>query len=428
MSAMGIDRKRMLFIRGLGMGTPGNDDIKQQIIIKFSPVAVVFFCVFIPVDFFISKDYLSGWFLSGTFVFFILSMLVYVKTKNVKHISNMLATLGIPVLIPWLITGGPFGNGFWWSVVYVVWAFCVANQKSAIFWLSLHIVLSAVVAVFSHIGIVKIAYSIPQLLNVLFAFVVTFTLVFLFNRVLLYYLRLAHERAELVEINKKLAAANKELEQFAYIASHDLQEPLRNITNFVGLLEKKLAAETDADTDYTLSVIVKSAERMKILIRELLNFSRIGGNKTAAKISCEKVLQEVLTDMASVIAANQAVIIADTLPVISGNETEIKQLFQNLLSNAIKFRKVSATPQIRITCESLDNNWKFSIGDNGIGIEKDHSRKVFLIFQRLHSDSEYPGTGIGLATCKKIVERAGGKIWIKSKTGVGTTFFFTIPQ
>jgi light-regulated signal transduction histidine kinase (bacteriophytochrome) len=218
------------------------------------------------------------------------------------------------------------------------------------------------------------------------------------------------------------------LEQFAYVASHDLQEPLRNITNYVGLLEFRAQDSWDEESKQYFSVIEKSAERMKILIRELLNFSRIGRNRMLEKVDCNKVIKDVLSDMDFALRESNAVVKVSSLPEIDGNVIEMKQLFQNFISNGIKFKKNEVPPEIQIQCTDKNEKWEFAIRDNGIGIREDYLKKIFLIFQRLHSDEEYPGTGIGLATCNKIVALNNGEIWVESTLNVGSTFYFTFPK
>ncbi|HLO89585.1 MAG TPA: PAS domain S-box protein [Lentimicrobium sp.] len=233
---------------------------------------------------------------------------------------------------------------------------------------------------------------------------------------------------ELRDYASKLEFTNRELEQFAYVASHDLQEPLRNITNYAQLLEDTVEETLSADAKYFLNVITTSTERMKVLINQLLSFSRIGRNREPQEVDCVQVLNEVITDIADRIKENNATIKGDDLPVVKANYIEIKQLFQNLIGNAIKFRKKEIDPVIIINSRELENEWEFSVSDNGIGIKEEYLNKIFLIFQRLHSQDEYPGTGIGLATCKKIVESNEGKIWVTSTPGEGTTFYFTLPK
>lgn len=233
---------------------------------------------------------------------------------------------------------------------------------------------------------------------------------------------------ELKDYASRLELSNRELEQFAYVASHDLQEPLRNITNYVMILNLKAREMLDDEAKSFLDIITRSTERMKTLIKELLDFSRIGRNRVIGKVDCNEVLNDVIADLDMVIRENETYITAGDLPVLTGNKVEIKQLFQNLIANAIKFKRPDVPPIITVKCVSKAEEWEFSFSDNGIGIKQDHLSKIFLIFQRLHSEEKYPGTGIGLATCKKIVELYEGNIWVESSPGEGTTFFFTIPK
>ncbi|MBI2270704.1 MAG: HAMP domain-containing protein [Bacteroidetes bacterium] len=226
----------------------------------------------------------------------------------------------------------------------------------------------------------------------------------------------------------ELENANKELEQFAYVASHDLQEPLRTISNFIGLLEKKYSGKSDKDTDKYITFIVAASYKMQNLIKDLLEFSRVGKNIEFVSIDCNKILNEVIADMEASITENNAKITSSVLPVLRGSEMEFKRLFQNLISNAIKFHKKNIAPEITISVEEKDTEYIFSLKDNGIGIEKQFQDKIFIIFQRLHPATEYPGTGIGLSTCKKIVSLHHGKIWVKSELNEGVTFYFSISK
>jgi light-regulated signal transduction histidine kinase (bacteriophytochrome) len=221
---------------------------------------------------------------------------------------------------------------------------------------------------------------------------------------------------------------NKELEQFVYVASHDLQEPLRTISNFAGLFEEEYSDKLDEDTNTYLQFIVNATSRMQNLIKDLLDFSRIGRKIVFQIVDCNKVLSEVTAEMGSSIKESNAKITYPELPSLKGNEIELKQLFQNLISNAIKFRKKDVPPEIEITAEEKESEYLFSVKDNGIGFEEEYKEKIFIIFQRLHNATEYPGTGIGLATCKKIVTQHNGKIWVESKLGEGSIFYFTISK
>jgi light-regulated signal transduction histidine kinase (bacteriophytochrome) len=340
-----------------------------------------------------------------------------------------LPAIGMLTLMPWLFTGGPAQEGFWWSIVYVVGVFLVTTRPWAIAWLSFYLFFTFVSVLFSQQGIIAIAYTIPELLNMLFVFLVTFIFVYLFTNVRDHYLQLANKRAEeLTRTNAELTAANKEIEQFAYVTSHDLQEPLRTISNFVNLLEKKHLGGSDKETDQYINYVVTATSTMQNLIKDLLDLSRIGKNTSLAAIDCNMILQSTLTELDSSIEKSGAKVSFTPLPVITGNITEMKQLFRNLLSNAIKFQKKNVEPIITISAIEKDGEYHFSVKDNGIGIEEQFKERVFILFQRLHTVTEYPGTGIGLAICKKIVTLRNGRIWMDSKFGEGSTFYFTIPK
>lgn len=224
-----------------------------------------------------------------------------------------------------------------------------------------------------------------------------------------------------------LAAKNKELEQFAYIASHDLQEPLRSITSFTQLLDEDYREQIGEDGGQYLNFLLEASERMRRLIKGLLDYSRLGREATLSRVDTGAVVKDVLTDLAVAIKECNAVVQAGPMPVLNAYDLEFRQLIQNLVSNAIKFRKPGNIPVINISAKQVGNVWEFAIKDNGIGIAKEHQEKIFLIFQRLHNRSQYDGTGIGLANCVKIVAMHGGKIWVESDKDQGSTFKFTIP-
>jgi PAS domain S-box-containing protein len=223
-----------------------------------------------------------------------------------------------------------------------------------------------------------------------------------------------------------LNRSNKELEQFAYIASHDLQEPLRMILWYTGFLSKKYKGQLDPKADEFINFITSAASRMSSLIRDLLSYGRINAvNKPFVFFECSDIIKDVIAIMRPQIEENNAVITYDNLPRIKGDPTLFRQLWQNLISNSIKFRS-NLPPEITIGCEEKKNKWIFHIKDNGIGIETEFNEKVFEIFQQLHERDRYPGTGIGLAICRKIVERHGGKIWVESEQNSGAAFYFSI--
>ncbi len=229
------------------------------------------------------------------------------------------------------------------------------------------------------------------------------------------------------QMTEQLILSNKELGQVAYIASHDLQEPLRTISNFVTLLHKQYKTKLDANADEYLDFIKEGTLRMQMLVKDLLDYSRIGNDKKLMTIDCKLEMENVLKDMAINIAENNAEIHIGPLPVIEGY-FELQYLFQNLIHNAIKYRKKEVAPVIHIAAEDNGVEWTFSVRDNGIGIEEIYHDRIFTIFQKLHSNKEYEGTGIGLAHCKKIADLHRGKIWLTSEAGKGSTFFFTIPK
>lgn len=231
-------------------------------------------------------------------------------------------------------------------------------------------------------------------------------------------------RQRTVELEQK----NKEMEQFAYVASHDLQEPLRTMSSFVGLLKEHYYDQLDANANQYIDFLMQSSDRMGILIKDLLDYSRLGKRKALQQVDTDHLLREIVADLDSTIQDNQAVITATDLPVIDCYRTELKLLFQNILSNAIKFKKKDRSPQIIVRAEKTNGLWKFAFQDNGIGIEQQHLERIFIIFQRLHTRKQYEGSGIGLAHCKKIAELHGGDIWVESTPGEGSTFYLTLPE
>jgi light-regulated signal transduction histidine kinase (bacteriophytochrome) len=240
---------------------------------------------------------------------------------------------------------------------------------------------------------------------------------------------------QLKAFSQDLERSNKELEQFAYVASHDLQEPLRMVASYVQLLARRYRGKLDADADEFIGFAVDGASRMQDMINDLLSLSRLGTRgKPFATTPLEDVLCEVLDNVKLAVEESGAVITHDPLPTVMGDGVQLGQLFQNLIANALKFRGNEPT-RVHIGVRGDDAEtragrpgWTFSVHDNGIGMDPQYFDRVFLIFQRLHSREEYPGTGIGLAICKKIVERHHGRIWITSEAGQGATFHFTLPE
>ena len=243
--------------------------------------------------------------------------------------------------------------------------------------------------------------------------------------------RRAIEEKELREENRRtheeLTRSNRDLEQFAYVASHDLQEPLRMVATYTQLLAERYQGKLDENADKYIHYAVDGALRMQTLVKDLLAFSRVGRLlQTPQAVDCKVVVQSVMANLQATIQESGARISYGALPVIVADRSELVQLFQNLIGNAIKFRSVE-TPEVRITAQKKKKEWWFSVADNGIGIAPQHVDDVFVIFKRLHTREEYPGSGIGLAICKKIVEHNQGRIWVESQPRQGSTFRFTWP-
>ena len=233
--------------------------------------------------------------------------------------------------------------------------------------------------------------------------------------------------AQIKRTEEELKRSNSELEQFAYVASHDLQEPLRMVTSYVQILSEDYKGKLSDDADRFIGYIVGGATRMRTLIDALLTLSRIGNQGRAFEpTDCNDVLQRVIANLEATIDNSGAVVTQDVLPIVNGDAVQLTQLFQNLVSNGIKFRSTEA-PYVHVSAEKTNHEWVFSVRDNGIGIAPRHHQRIFLMFQRLHSRSEYSGTGIGLALCQKIVQRHGGRIWLDSGEDKGSTFYFTVP-
>ena len=238
--------------------------------------------------------------------------------------------------------------------------------------------------------------------------------------------RVAERTRELLQLNQALAQSNEDLNQFAYAASHDLQEPLRMIALYSEMLDRQYTGKLDAEADRYLRFVINGAHRMEMLLKDLLAYSQAGSAAgPAAPVNCMAVLEKVLLNLKAAIEENQAQVTWEGLPVVDADEIRLVQLFQNLVSNAIKYRSAEP-PRIRVTAQQRESDWLFSVQDNGIGIRPEYSQQVFGIFKRLHGHT-YPGTGIGLAICQRIIERYGGRIWVESALGTGSKFCFTLP-
>jgi len=236
-----------------------------------------------------------------------------------------------------------------------------------------------------------------------------------------------HAEETIAKQARELKRSNADLQQFAYIASHDLQEPLRMVSGFMKLLTERCADKLDVEANEYIDFAVDGAKRMQTLINDLLDYSRISTtSKDFTFVRCDKILENVTLNLQLLIKESSSEIISGVLPTVYGDPSQLFQLFQNLIANGIKFQSENS-PRIEVKASLEDGLWVFSVSDNGIGIEPRFTKNIFIVFNRLHSRNKYKGTGIGLAICKKVVERHGGRIWVESEPGKGSVFYFTIP-
>jgi light-regulated signal transduction histidine kinase (bacteriophytochrome) len=236
-------------------------------------------------------------------------------------------------------------------------------------------------------------------------------------------------RVQAQSASRDLERSNTDLERFAFVASHDLQEPLRMVTSFSQLLARRYKGQLDKQGDEYLEYIQTGTRRMAALIEDLLSYSQIvHSTEKGVPVDCSVVLDKVLESCRVIIEENVAIVTRDPLPTVEGDEGQISQLFHNLLTNALKYRKREVAPEVHVSARRTADEWIFSFRDNGIGIAKENLEQIFVIFKRLHKKTEYPGTGIGLALCQRIIEGRAGRIWVESTPGAGSTFYFTWPD
>jgi signal transduction histidine kinase len=379
----------------------------------------------------------------------ILVSLYYFKKKGRIHVSaNILATIWFLTLIPILISTGGIGSSFlpWlYSVIFVMvlienfflstlWFLiasitCIGFYEAELFYPNINI------SICTHTD------TLISYLSVGFFMFVNLAVFKKNQSIVVQVLRgknvelktqkkdIAEHAAELEKVKKQLMATNQELQTFAHVASHDLKEPLRMIKMYTQIIEKKLKPLLDSHTTEYMFFITDGVKRMQQLLDNLLVYSLMGKNMENVKeISMNDMLKKVLQDLTVLIEETDATINYKKLPKIVASPTDMTQLFQNLIANALKFRKKDVKTVIHIDCTENANHFLFAVRDNGIGIKEVDQERVFNIFTRLHTQAEFEGTGIGLATCKKILTHLQGKIWVTSIEGVGTTFYFTIPK
>lgn len=382
------------------------------------------------------------------------TLVLYVILLSLKRFgnlvlsSNLLVVLSFVTLAPTVYeSGGLFSDNLLWLFITPLIALLFGNKYSGLFWLCL--LLGVTYYSYTETSSEQIKYLINNdityyLTSYCFLFCFLYGIIIIFEKGQALIIKMlnkqktlleqqkaeiAAKNEELEEIQQMLRRSNAELENFAFAASHDLKEPLRMIRMYSNFTQKRLVGLEDKSVKEFMGYVCDGAERMERLLNDLLQYSRLGKKKEDIKdIDLNNTLFVVIHNMLATMKDTQASIMANKLPVVEASHTEMIQLFQNLIANSIKFRRTGTLPEIKIYSQDNGEEYLISFADNGIGIKKEYHEKVFGIFERVHKSSEYEGTGIGLATCKKIVGSAGGDIWLESTEGVGTTFYFTLPK
>jgi signal transduction histidine kinase len=380
--------------------------------------------------------------LLGLFLLFI-----FKKKGSLALSGNLLAGSFALVVAPTVsVTGGLFSDNLLWLIVTPLIALLFANKSSGLAWLMALVLFT--VYLFQIDGNTANAIFFNSkfyyFLSYSLLFIAIFCTVMIFENGQWLIIKMLHAQNDVLEkqkheiaqqnkeleaIEEKLKETNLELENFAFAASHDLKEPLRMIGMYTQLTKKRLRGNTDPSAMEFMGYVTDGVSRMQILLDDLLLYSRLGKKEEDIKdVDLNNVLFVVIHNLMATMKDTEASIVANQLPIIRGSSTEMIQLFQNLIANSIKFRKKDASPEIKILLEDTQTAYQLCFEDNGIGIKKEYHEKVFNIFERLHTRNDYEGSGIGLATVKKIVHNAGGRIWLSSTEGVGTAFYFTIPK
>lgn len=531
----------------------------RLVIFGFTPLAILYLSVYSVVYLRSPDTVVPGYLHLFVLVLAVANLLAFLRWKNERLATNVLAFCGFLVLQPTLFTGGSAGTGIIFFQTYIAWVFALTGATMGTLWNLSLLGVATTISILGEFGAVSLAYSSGELLNAGFAYVLTFVTLYAFqsnvehvrnlaaqreadlrsandqlreaqalarlgnwvwdvradrvqssdemgrlygydmgdfpatfektlervvpeDRVRIerivaealrgesprelpltdYHVRLPDGRLRTLEGRGRLEAdgsgrpgrmlgtvqdvtearqaeealahqaealrrSNAELERFAYVASHDLREPLRTVTSFVQLLERRYKGRLDAEADDYIRFAVDGAKRMQQLIDDLLEFSRIErAGAPTEPASLERVLEQALFNLDAAVREASARVTHDPLPTVVGNHSQLVAVLQNLLANALKFRRAEP-PEVHVSARREDNAWTVSVADNGIGIEPRYFDRLFQMFNRLHTRETYPGTGIGLAICRKIVERHGGRIWVESEPGKGSTFRFTLP-
>lgn len=389
-------------------------------------------------------------FFSGIFSA-LLFIWIFKKWGNFIISGNLLALLFPIVLVPSVFeTGGLYSDNLLWLLGTPLLALLFANRLSGVLWTMSLVGFTGLMFYLENNALVSFREqtlhfnSEYYLISYTTFFIVVVSIVLIFAKgqeqiikaLIEKQRELEHQKKEisrqanqLKNAEEKLMASNKELEHFAYAASHDLKEPLRMIGIYTQLIEKKLKAHLEQNTQEYMGYVTSGVNRMDRLLNDLLEYSRLGKDEEIEKpTDLNDTIFVVMNNLMASMEETDATILSNKLPIIESSQTAMIQLFQNLLANAIKFRQKETKPVIQINHALENGHHLISVKDNGIGIKPEHQNKVFGIFERLHRKDEYDGSGIGLATCKKIVNSLGGKIWVNSSKGHGTTFYFTFPK
>lgn len=342
------------------------------------------------------------------------------------YIGSDIAIWAAYFLIPFVLAkyirqkdGIPLSNVLYWFVAFILFCGLTHLMDAVLFWYPMYR-LSAFIrfltAVVSWITIIKIIQVYPQALAL--------------RTGAEYEAELNHRRKierKLNEHTSQLERTVQDLEQFAYVASHDLQEPLNTIKSYIHIMEDDLSDKFSEEEKKYLKFTVESANRMQELLVDLLSYSRLGKHSDEDEQDLNEILDVLIQDLKSTISAKNAEVIIQPMPKIHGSKLELQLLFQNLITNGMKFNRAGSQPRVEVKVSERDDHFLFLVEDNGIGIHNKYSDRIFQIFQRLHSRKDYPGNGVGLSTCKKIVESAGGRIWFEDNNP-GTKFIFTWPK
>ena len=381
----------------------------------------------------------------------VLLVILFKKMGNLIIASNLIAAaLAVPIALFVPETGGLHSDNLLWLIIAPLVALLFGNRKSGLTWLGLLLIFTTYLwqndAIFQANQLSKTVGNADYYFISYFSlFAAIFVIVMLFESGQLLIIKMLQEQKailrqqseqislkndELKIIEDRLNESLRELENFAYAASHDLKEPLRMIGMYTQLLKKRIGGQLEGSNAEFMGYVTDGVGRMQVLLDDLLKYSRLGKEEHDVRnVDLNKTLFVVVHNLTAAMKETDAAIVVTPLPMVMASSVEMTQLFQNLISNAVKFRRKGTPPMIEIRVVELSKSkYRFMIADNGIGIPEQHQDRVFNIFERLNARTDYEGSGIGLATCKKIVQNAGGEIWLESTEGVGTTFFFTLPK